>query len=403
MRTGVLLTILLASFGYGAAAAPVAAQISDNVVKIGVLNDQLGPASDVTGAGSAIAARLAIADFGAAAAGARIELVVADHQNKTDLASTIARRWFDAEQVDLIIDLGNSSVSLAVQSLARERKKVVIHSSGSDRLYGADCIPTGFQWVYDTYSIARAIGLSDLGGRGGSWYILAADYAFGHAMLSQLKAVIEGEGGKVVGSALHPIYTPDLSSFILQAQTSQAKVVALANAGPDTINSIKQAAEFGLVQGGQKLAATTFFIHNVHSLGLNVAQGLQLVTAFYWDRTDATRDFARRFFAEAGKMPSQNQAGMYSAVLAYLRAVQAAKTDAGDAVAAKLKELPADDFYAEGARVRADGRLMNDQFLARVKAPSQSKAAWDYYDIQQRIDAARILRPLAEGGCKLDQ
>jgi branched-chain amino acid transport system substrate-binding protein len=376
------------------------AQMSGNVVRIGVLNDQSGPASDMTGRGTVIAAQLAIEDFGPSVDGTKIDLVFADHQNKADVGLGIARRWIDEDGVDAILDLGNSSVSLAVQNLAKERKIVVMHSSGSERIYGVDCIPTGFQWVYDTASLARAIGLSNIGHRE-SWFILASDYEFGKSMRDQLKKVIEEQGGQVVGSVLHPLYQPDLSSFILQAQASEAKNVALANAGGDTTNAIKQAAEFGLLAGGQKLVATTFWINNVHSLGVPAAQGLRLSTAFYWDRTDGTRAFAKRFFAKAGKMPSQNQAAMYSATLTYLRAVQAAGTDTGSVVAAKIKALPVDDFYAEGARVRADGRLMNDQFLARVKSPTESKAPWDYYEIIDRVPAEKILPAEGTTGCRL--
>lgn len=374
-------------------------QISGGKVKIGVLNDQSGPASDMTGPGTVLAAKMAIADFGPAIDGAAIELVVADHQNKADAGATIARRWIENEGVDMILDLGNSSVSLAVQNLARTSNTVVMHSSGSERIYGADCIPTGFQWVYDTTSIARAIGLSSIG-RGESWFIIASDYEFGKAMRAQLKSVIEEQGGTVAGSVLHPLYASDLSSFILQAQASKAKNIALANAGADTSNAIKQASEFGLLTGGQRLVATTFWINNVHSLGLQTTQGLRLSTAFYWDRNDASRNFARRFFSEAGKMPSQNQAGMYSATLSYLRAVKAAGTDNGLAVSAKIKSLPVDDFYAEGAMVRSDGRLMNDQFLARVKSPAESKAPWDYYEIIDRIPAAGLLPAQGSTGCK---
>ena len=391
--------IVLVALSLLHAPAMAGPQISGGVVKIGLLNDQSGPASDMTGPGSAVAAKMAIADFGSTIPGVKIELVVADHQNKADVGVAIARRWIENEGVDMILDLGNSSVSLAVQNLAKNTNTVIMHSSGSERLYGADCIPTGFQWVYDTTSIARAIGLSNVG-RGESWFIIASDYEFGKSMRAQLKSVIEEQGGVVVGSVMHPLYASDLSSFILQAQASKAKNIALANAGADTTTSIKQAAEFGLLAGGQRLVATTFWINNVHSLGLQVTQGLRLSTAFYWDRNDATRRFARRFFSEAGKMPSQNQAGMYSATLSYLRAVAAAGSDNGLAVSEKIKSLPVDDFYAEGAKVRSDGRLMNDAFLARVKSPSESKEPWDYYEIVDRVPAERLLPAEGSTGCK---
>ncbi|GGC67004.1 ABC transporter substrate-binding protein [Chelatococcus reniformis] len=377
--------------------------ISDKVVKIGVLNDQAGPSADVTGIGSLHAARLAVEDFGPTVRGAKIELVVGDHQNKADIGAGIARRWYETEQVDMITDIGNSAVSLAVQALAREQKKIIMHvGSATDRIYGADCSPTGFLWLYDTYAIARAVAKANIALGGDTWYILAADYAFGHSMEGQLKSVVQASGGKVLGSARHPLYGADFSSFVLQAQTSRAKIVALANAGPDTINVIKQGAEFGLTKGGQKLAATTFYITNVHGLGLETAQGLRVVTGFYWDRNDATRAFTERFKKlSGGRVPTQVHAGVYSAVLAYLRAIDAAGTDDGPKVSQQLKAAPVDDMFAEGAKVRSDGRLMNDLFLAEVKAPAESRGPWDYYKIEFRVPAAEIIRPLGEGGCAL--
>lgn len=383
--------------------APTA--ISDGVVKIGILNDQVGPASDVAGVGSVNAAKLAIEDFGPTVKGAKIELVVGDHQNKADIGAGIARRWFDAEKVDMVADFSNSAVSLAVQALAREQKKVVMHvGSATDRIYGADCSPTGFMWLYDTYAIARAVAKANIALGGDTWFILTADYAFGHSMEAQLKSVVDSSGGKVLGSARHPLYGSDFSSFILQAQSSKAKILGLANAGPDTVNSIKQAAEFGLVKGGQKLAATTFYLSNVHGLGLETSQGLRVVTGFYWDRNDATRAFTERFKKlSGGIVPDHVHASVYSAVLAYLRAVDAAGTDEGPKVAETLKEKPVNDMFAEGAVVRKDGRLMNDLFLAEVKSPAESKAPWDYYKILFRVPAAEIIRPLGEGGCKQAQ
>lgn len=385
---------------------PAAAQISDNVVRIGVLNDQSGPSADLTGMGSVNAVRLAIEDFGKNTVhGAPIEIVIGDHQNKADIGAGIARRWYDTEKVDMIADIGNSSVSLAVQALARERKKIVMHvGSATDRIFGADCMPTGFMWLYDTYAIARAVAKANIALGGDTWFILAADYAFGHSMEGQLKSVVESSGGKVLGSVRHPLFATDFSSFILQAQNSKAKIVALANAGVDTVNAIKQGAEFGLTKGGQNFAATTFYITNVHGLGLEAAQGLRVVTGFYWDRTDATRAFTERFKKlSGGKVPTQVHAGVYSAALAYLRAIDAAGTDDGMKVSETLKSRPVDDMFAEGAKVRADGRLMNDMFLAEVKAPAASKGPWDYYAIKSRIPAAEIIRPLGEGGCQLSQ
>lgn len=407
-RNAVLAATCLAATGLAAtglmgAGSASAAGISGDVVKIGILNDQVGPASDVTGPGSVHAARLAIDDFGPTVHGAKIELVVGDHQNKADVGSGVARQWYETRQVDMIADIGNSAVSLAVQSLARERGKVVMHvGSATDRIFGQDCSPTGFMWLYDTYAIAQALAKGNIAVGGKTWFILAADYAFGHSMEGQLKKIVADTGGQVVGSVRHPLYGTDFSSFILQAQASKADVVALANAGPDTINAIKQAAEFGLAQQGQNLAATTFYLPNVHSLGLEAAQGLRVVTGFYWDRNDDTRAFDKRFRKLSGGLPPDHvHAGVYSAVLAYLRAVQAAGTDDGVKVSETIKSLPVNDMFAEGARVRKDGRLMNDLFLAEVKKPADSKAPWDYYNIKARVPAADIIRSVEEGGCKL--
>jgi len=402
-RRRLLAATCLAVMGMVGASVGKAASISGDVVRIGVLNDQVGPASDVTGPGSVYAARLAIEDFGPTVHGAKIELVVGDHQNKADVGSGVARQWYETGQVDMIADIGNSAVSLAVQALARDRGKIVMHvGSATDRILGADCSPTGFMWLYDTYAIARALAKGNVAVGAKTWFILAADYAFGHSMEGQMKKLVADMGGQVVGSVRHPLYGTDFSSFVLQAQASKADVVALANAGPDTINAIKQAAEFGLTQQGQNLAATTFYLPNVHSLGLQAAQGLRVVTGFYWDRNDDTRAFDKRFRKLSGGTPPDHvHAGVYSAVLAYLRAVQAAGTDDGVKVAETIKSLPVNDMFAEGASVRKDGRLMNDLFLAEVKKPADSKAPWDYYDIRTRLKAADIIRPLDQGGCKI--
>ena len=402
-RRRLLAATCLAVMGMVGASVGNAASISGDVVRIGVLNDQVGPASDVTGPGSVYAARLALEDFGPTVHGAKIELVVGDHQNKADVGSGVARQWYETGQVDMIADIGNSAVSLAVQVLARDRGKVVMHvGSATDRIFGADCSPTGFMWLYDTYAIARALAKGNVAVGAKTWFILAADYAFGHSMEGQMKKLVADMGGQVVGSVRHPLYGTDFSSFVLQAQASKADVVALANAGPDTINAIKQAAEFGLTQQGQNLAATTFYLPNVHSLGLQAAQGLRVVTGFYWDRNDDTRAFDKRFRKLSGGTPPDHvHAGVYSAVLAYLRAVQAAGTDDGVKVAETIKSLPVNDMFAEGASVRKDGRLMNDLFLAEVKKPADSKAPWDYYAIRTRLKAADIIRPLDQGGCKI--
>ncbi|MEW6257314.1 MAG: ABC transporter substrate-binding protein [Pseudomonadota bacterium] len=387
------------------AAGGAAAQVSDDVVRIGVLNDQTGPLSGYSGPGSAIAARMAVEDFGGSVLGKPIEVIVADHRNLPDVAVNTAREWFDAKGVDVISDLTSSTIALAVQNIGREKGKVILHvGGGTDRLYGADCSPTGFLWVYDTYSFARGLGLALTGGPSGTWFYIASDTAFAKSMEAQLTPVIEAAGGKVLGAVKHPVGTADFSSFLLQAQASRAKNIALLNTGDDTANAIKQASEFGLAQSGQSLAGTVIYIQTIHALGLSAAQGLNFVTTFYWDRTDATRAFAKRFAERnGGRMPSQVQAGMYSSTLAYLRAVKAAGTDEGKAVAAKIRELPVDDFFAEGARVRADGRLMNDLFLATVKTPAESKGPWDYYKITTRLKASEVIRPLEAGGCPFVQ
>lgn len=386
------------------ACAPAYAQtkISDGVVRIGILNDQSGPYSDFQGHGSVVAAKLAIEDFGRTVHGARVELVVGDHQNKADVGAGIARRWIGADGVDAIFDIGNSAVSLAVQEINRGNTVMMHVGSGSDALYGSHCSKTGFLWVYDTTAIARALGQSLATSGGDSWFYIAVDYAFGPAMAAVLTPVIKRAGGSVVGSVKHPINSQDFSSYLLQAQASGAKVIALLNAGDDTTNAIKQAAEFGITKGGQKIAGTTFYIPTVDSLGLEAAQGLQVVTAFYWDRNEETRRFTERWKTAMGKdrVPTQIQAGVYSAVLAYLRAVEASGTDAAGAVSDKLRTLPVNDFFAEGARVREDGRLMKDLFLARVKSPAESRGRWDYYDVKMKVSADDIIRPLSEGGCQ---
>ncbi|WP_420836897.1 ABC transporter substrate-binding protein [Aquabacter cavernae] len=389
------------ALGAALLATPAAAQVSDDVVRIGVLNDQAGPLSGYSGPGSVIAARMAVEDFGGTVLGKPVEVIVADHRNLPDVAVNTAREWFDVKGVDVISDLTSSTIALAVQGIGREKGKVVMHvGGGTDRLYGADCSPTGFLWVYDTYSFARGLGLALTGGPSGTWFYIASDTAFAKAMEAQLTPVIDAAGGKVLGAVKHPVGTSDFSSFLLQAQASGAKNIALLNTGDDTANAIKQATEFGLAQSGQSLVGTVIYLQTIHALGLQAAQGLKFVTTFYWDRTDGSRAFAKRFAERnGGRMPSQVQAGMYSSTLAYLRAVKAAGTDEGKAVAAKIRELPVDDFFAEGARVRADGRLMNDMFLATVKTPAQSKGPWDYYTLTTRLKADEIIRPLAAGGC----
>mgnify|MGYP001222913500 CR=1 FL=1 len=385
----------------GLLAGTASADISDGVVRISVMNDQSGQYSDGAGPGSVAAARIAIEEFGGKVAGVPIELVVTDHQNKADIAAVQARSLYDTGKVDVIADLANSAVSLAVQDIARERGKAVLHvGSAHADLYGKACSPTGALWIYDTHSLAEGLTRAVVADGGTSWFFITADYAFGKAIQAEATKILESVGGKVVGSVVHPVNTPDFASFLLQAQGSGAKLVALANAGMDTPNAIKQAKEFGITAGGQKLAVLIFYITSVKAVGAENAQGLQFLTAYYWDHDDASRAFAKRF-AELrdGRMPNQNQAGVYSAVRHYLRAVEAAASDDGLTVMRKMKELPVDDFIGRGATIRPDGRLQNDMMLAEVKAPKDIRGEWDLLTIRQTVKGADILRPIAEGGC----
>lgn len=396
----VFVTCLAASF----CAAPVHAQYSDGVIRIGVMNDMSGLYSDITGQGSVVAARMAVEDFGAAAKGMKVEILAADHQNKPDVGSGIARRWIDIDKVDVIVDVPTSSIALAVNEIVREKNKVfLISGAGASDLTGAKCSPNSVHWTYDTWSTANGTAKAMVRTGGDTWFFITADYAFGHAIERDTSAVVEANGGKVVGRVRHPFPGTDFSSFLLQAQASKAKVIGLANAGGDTVNSIKQAAEFGLTQRGQSLAGLLIFINDIHALGLKVAQGLVLTEAFYWDRNDGSRDFARRFAPQAkGNMPSMIQAGVYAAVLHYLKAVEALNSDAdGKAVVAKMKEMETDDPLFGKGKIRIDGRKIHDMFLYEVKRPEESSGGWDYYKLRATIPAAEAFRPLNEGGCPL--
>ena len=378
------------------------AQISDGVVKIGVLTDMAGVTADITGKGSLAAAEMAIKEVGGTVLGKPVQLISADHQHKPDVGSAIARRWFDVEAVDAIVDVPNSGVALAVQNLAREKKRIVMYSgAGTTALTNEQCSPYGFHWTYDTYAVSHGTASAVVKAGGTSWFILASDYAFGHQLQADATSVIEAGGGKVVGASRHPLNTADFSSFLLRAQTSGAKVVGLANAGNDTINAMKQAGEFGLVQGGQSLAALIFFLQDVHGLGLNAAQGTYLTTASYWDMNDATRAWSKEFMAKTGMMPSMLHAGVYGAVRHYLKAIAAAGTDDPDKVAAAMRTAPIDDIFSEDARIREDGRVTRTMYLARVKKPADSKYPWDYFDIIRKIPADETVWPLAQSKCAL--
>src|SRR2546421_6133232 len=396
-RVLVLATVLLA------AAVPVHAEISDGVIKIGIMNDQSGTYADLAGPGSVVAAKMAIEDFGAAKKGLKVEVLVADHQNKPDVGSSIARQWFDADKVDVIVDVPTSSVVLAVNQIAREKNKALIVSTGATSdLTGPQCSPNAIHWTYDTWSLANGTGSAVVKTGGDTWFFLTADYKFGHDLERDTEAVVVKNGGKVIGKVRHPFPSSDFSSFLLQAQASKAKIIGLANAGADTTNAIKQGAEFGIVKGGQNFAGLLVFLTDVHALGLEKAQGLLFTETFYWDMNDKTRAFARRF-AERNKgiHPTMIHAGVYAGVLHYLKAVEALKSDDGTKVIAKMKEMPTDDPLFGKGTIRADGRKIHPAYLIEVKKPAESKYPWDYYKIRATIPAEQAFRPMSEGECPL--
>jgi branched-chain amino acid transport system substrate-binding protein len=394
----------LAAVAACAFAGSAQAQISDGIVKIGVLNDMSGLYSDITGPGSVTAARMAVEDYiKATKSTLKVEIVGADHQNKPDVGSNVARQWFDTDKVDMIADVPTSSVGLAVAKIASDKGKLHVNSgSATADLSGKACNANTIHWAYDTWMLANGTGKAIVKSGGDTWFFLTADYAFGHALERDTEAVVNKNGGKVVGKVRTPFPTQDFSSFLLQAQASKAKIIGLANAGGDTTNSIKQAAEFGITKGGQNLAGLLVFLPDVHSLGLNIAQGLMLTETFYWDLNDNTRAFSKRFAAlQGGKYPSMVQAGVYSSVIHYLKAVDAAKTDDGSKVAAKMTELPTDDPLFGKGTVRADGRKIHPAYLFQVKKPAESKGPYDYYKLVATIPANEAFRPLAESECPL--
>jgi branched-chain amino acid transport system substrate-binding protein len=370
------------------------AQISDDVVKIGVLTDLSGPAATATGPGSVAAAQMAAEDFGGMVLGKPIAVISADHQIKPDIAVGIARQWYDRAQVDLIVDVPVSAVGLAVQTVANDSKKLFItHSTGTADFHGKFCSPYTIQWVFDTRALAVGTAQEVVKRGGDTWFFLTADYAFGHSLERDASQVIIQNGGKIVGAVRHPFATPDLSSFILQAQASKAKIIGLASGPPDNVNDIKLGGEFGIFQGGQQMAGLLVLITDVNALGLKAAQGLLLTTSFYWDMDDKTREWSKRFFAKINRMPTMWQAGVYSSVMNYLNAIKAAGTDDPLKVAAKMRETPIEDFFARNGRLRADGLLVHDLFLAQVKKPDESKYPWDYYTILTRIPGDQAFGP----------
>jgi branched-chain amino acid transport system substrate-binding protein len=398
-----IVALALAASLYTASAARAQ---DDDVVKIGVLNDMSGLYSDIGGAGSVAAAKLAVEDFNPAAHGMKIEVVSGDHQNKPDVGANLARRWYDADHVNAIFDVPTSSVALAVSEVTREKNKVFVGSGpASSDLTGPKCSPNTVHWTYDTWMLANGTGKAVVQTGGDTWFFLTADYAFGQALERDTSKVVIAKGGKVVGSVRHPLNTADFSSFLLQAQSSKAKIIGLANAGGDTVNAIKQGAEFGIASRGQHFAGLLVFINDVEALGLKTAQGLVLTETWYWDMTDANRAFTKRWQVASnrpGKFPSMLPAGVYSSVLHYLKAVEALKSESdGRAVVAKMKELPTDDPLFGKGSIRIDGRKLHDAYLFEVKKPEESKYPGDDYKLRATIPAAEAFRPLKEGGCPL--
>ncbi|OKO83254.1 ABC transporter substrate-binding protein [Bradyrhizobium sp. NAS96.2] len=388
----------LAVFGTLAAAllasSTASAQVSDDIVKIGVLTDMNGPASTPTGQGSVTAAQMAVDDFGGKVLGKPISVIVGDHQLKPDIGATIARRWYDVDQVDLIVDVPVSAVGLAVQNIANEKKKLFItHSTGATDFHGKFCSPYAMQWVFDTRALAVGTAQEVVKRGGDSWFFITDDYAFGHSLEKDASAIVTKNGGKVLGAVRPPFATPDLSSFILQAQASKAKIIGIAGGPPNNTNEIKTAAEFGVFAGGQQMAALLALITDVHSIGLSAAQGLLLTTSFYWDMDDKTREWSKRYFAKVNRMPTMWQAGVYSSVTAYLNAIKDSGTDDPLKVAAKMREKPVEDFFARNGKLREDNLMVHDLWLVQVKTPAESKYPWDYYKILAKISGEDAFGP----------
>jgi branched-chain amino acid transport system substrate-binding protein len=392
-----LLAMTSAAFGQAA---------FDGHVKVGVLNDQSSLYADATGQGSVVAARMALEDYLKANPNSKlkVEIIFADHQNKPDIGSNIARQWIERDGVDMILDVPNSAVALAVNDVTRQLNKVMVNgSAGTVRLTGDACSPNTVHWTFDNFAVANGTGRAVVSTGGDTWFFITADYAFGHDLEAQTTAIVKAMGGKVLGGVRVPLNTSDFSSYLLQAQTSKAKVIGLANAGGDTINSIKQASEFGIVKAGQRMAGLLVFITDVNSLGLDVAQGLQFTEAFYWDMNDETRAWTKRFVEKIGGRiyPTMNHAGNYGGMLHYLKAVEAAQTTDGVKVVQKMKDLPTKDATFGEGRVREDGRHIHPMYLWQVKKPADSKAKWDYYTLVKTIPAEEAFRPLDQGGCSL--
>lgn len=376
-------------------------KVSDGIVKVGVITDMSGLYADNVGSGSVLATRLAVEDFGGKVLGKPIEIVTVDHQNKADIASVKVREWIDRDKVDVITELGSSAVALAAMKIGAEKNRItLVTGAGATRISGEDCTPTNFHWVYDTYALANVAGKELVASGGKTWYFIAADYAFGHALQNDGTKIVNAAGGKVLGAARYPIPGNDFGSLLIQAQSSGANVVALANAGMDTQVAIKQAKEFGLTQK-QKIVAMLMSIADVHALGLDQAQGMFFTESFYWDLNDESRKFAKRFFEKHKRMPTALQAGQYSAVLSYLKAVQAAGTDETKEVAAKLRSMPINDAFAKNGKIRADGKMIHDMYLVEVKSKQDSKTPWDYFRVAKTVHGDQAFAPLSESSCPL--
>jgi branched-chain amino acid transport system substrate-binding protein len=388
---GASLALLAAALAWAGGAQ---AQVSDDVVKIGVLTDLSGPAFDATGQGSVVAAEMAVEDFGGTVAGKPIRVISANHQLKADIGAGIARQWYDVEQVDLIVDVPVSAVGLAVQEVSRQKEKLLItHSTGTTDFTGKFCSPFGIQWVFNTHALAAGTAREVVRRGGDTWFFLTADYAFGHSLETDAGEIVKQSGGKVVGAVRHPFVAPDLTSFVLQAQASKAKIIGLASGPPDNTNAIKIGGEFGLFQGGQQMAGLLVLITDIHALGLKTAQGLLLTTSFYWDKDDKTRAWSKRFFDKRQRMPTMWQAGVYSSVTHYLNAVKATGTDKPLSVAAKMRETPVEDFFSRNGKLREDGLMVHDLYLVEVKRPEESKQPWDYYKVLATIPGEQAFGP----------
>jgi len=402
MRRAVVVATGAALLLAGACAAKAQEKISDGVVKIGLIEDMSSIYADITGVGAVTAAKMAVEDFGGKVLGRPIEVVSADHQNKADIASATARDWFDNQHVDALMDVAASATALAAIEVAKSKNKIVVlNGPGAARITNEACTPVSVHYTYDNYALSHGTGAAMVKEGYDTWFFITADYAFGRDLEQNTATVVKTSGGQVLGSVRVPINTSDFSSALLQAQASKAKAIGLANAGADTTNAIKQAAEFGIVRGGQKLAGLLVFINDVNTLGLKTAQGMLLTNAFYWDRTDESRAWAQRYFPRMNRMPNMTQAGIYSATMHYLQAVAAAGTDETQAVMDKMRSTPINDFFAKDGRIRADGRMVHDMYLYEVKKPAESKGAWDYYKLVATIPADQAFLPLSESKCPL--